>query len=110
MMNVDFPTVQWARKMSNLVKNFDTLSPDDLHKLNNFLERLADFRANDGVLTEQQVQVIMQSLRSKELVKLEVNQGGIFVEFSGDGFVYERFLIRADGKMPNNRYEAKKAP
>jgi hypothetical protein len=47
-------------------------------------------------------------LHTKNLVKLEIHKGGVFVEFTGGGFAYERFLIRADGKVPNNRYESKK--
>jgi hypothetical protein len=33
----------------------------------------------------------------------------VFVEFAGGGYEYERFLLREDGKVPNNRYETKKA-
>ncbi|MBE7550307.1 MAG: hypothetical protein HS126_04420 [Anaerolineales bacterium] len=106
---VDFSTVQWARKMSALAQNFAGLAPADLRKLGNFLAKLADLRQQEGELTEQQLQVIMQGLRSKELVKLELAKGGVSVEFSGGGFEYERFLLRADGKVPNNRYETKKA-
>ncbi len=106
---VDFPTVQWARKMSALTQNFAGLSPDDLRKLSNFLVKLADLRQQEGELSDQQLQVIMQGLRTKELVKLELHKGGIYVEFSGGGFEYERFLVRADGKVPNSRYQTKKA-
>jgi hypothetical protein len=105
---VDFPTVQWARKMSALAQNFAGVAPADLRKLSNFLDKLAALREQSGELSEQQVQVIMQGLRSKELVKLELEKGGVFVEFAGGGFEYERFLVRADGKMPNSRYESKK--
>lgn len=106
---VDFSTVQWARKMSALAQNFAGLTPADLRKLSNFLAKLADLRQQEGELTEQQLQVIMQGLRSKELVKLEPAKGGVLVEFSGGGFEYERFLLREDGKVPNSRYETKKA-
>jgi hypothetical protein len=106
---VDFPTVQWARKMSALAQNFASLAPADLRKLSNFLDKLADLRQQEGELTEQQLQVIMQGLHSKELVKLELVKGGVSVEFSGGGFEYERFLLRDDGKVPNSRYETKKA-
>jgi len=109
MLQVDFATVQWSRKMSVLAQNFDTLSPTDLRKLSNFLSKLADFRDDGGELSEQQLQVILQGLHTKNLVKLEVHKGGVLVEFSGGGFAYERSLIRADGKVPNNRYESKKA-
>lgn len=106
---VDFQTVQWARKMTALAQNFSGLSPNDLRQLNNFLGKLAQFRENEGELSEQQLQVIMQGLRTKELVRLETHKGGVYVEFTGGGFEYERFLIRADGKVPNSRYESKKA-
>ena len=93
---VDFPTVQWARKMSALVQNLAGLAPTDLQKLGNFLQKLAELRQQEGELSEQQLQVILQGLRSKELVRLEVEKGGILVEFSGSGFEYERFLLRVD--------------
>lgn len=105
---VDFPTVQWARKMSALAQSFAGLAPADLRKLSNFLDRLADLRQQEGELSDQQLQVIMQGLRSKELVRLQLEKGGVFVEFSGGSFEYERFLVRADGKVPNSRYETKK--
>ncbi len=106
---VDFPTVQWARKMGALAQHFAGVAPADLRKLSNFLDKLAGVREQGGELSEQQVQVILQGLRSKELVKLELEKGGVLVEFSGGGFEYERFLIRADGKVPNSRYETKKS-
>jgi hypothetical protein len=105
---VDFSTVQWARKMSALAQNFAGLSPADLRKLSNFLEKLADLRAQEAELSDQQLQVILQGLHSKDLVRLALEKGGVLVEFSGGGFEYERFLIRADGKVPNSRYETKK--
>jgi len=109
MEPIDFATVQWARKMNALTQNFANLTPADLRKLSNFLEELADFRENEGELSEQQLQVIFQSLHTKTLTRLETHKGGVFVEFTGGGFEYERFLIRVDGKMPNSRYETKKA-
>ncbi len=108
MLQVDFATVQWSRKMTTLVQTFDTLSPSDLRKLSNFLAVLADFRESGSELSEQQLQVILQGLHTKDLVKLEIHKGGVFVEFTGGGFAFERFLIRTDGKVPNNRYESKK--
>jgi hypothetical protein len=106
---LDFKTVQWARKMTALAQNFAGFSPADLHKLSGFLDKLAAFRAGEGELTEAQLQVIMQNLHTKELVKFVAEKGGVYVEFSGGGFEYEHFLIRADGKIPNFRYESKKA-
>ncbi len=107
--SVDFATLQWARKMTALAQDFTHLTPTDLRKFSSFLEKLADFRQNGGELSEQQAQVIMQTLHHKELVRLDVHKGGAYVEFTGGGFAYERFLIRVDGKVPNNRYETKKA-
>jgi hypothetical protein len=104
----DFASVQWGRKMSALAQQFAGLSPDDLRKFSSFLAKLADLRQNQAELSDQQLLIIMQNLRSKELVKLEVAKGGVLVEFTGGGFEYERFLLRADGRMPNSRYEAKK--
>jgi hypothetical protein len=94
--------------MSALAQNFAGLAPADLRKLSNFLDKLADLRQQEGELSDQQLQVIMQGLRSKDLVKLKLDKGGLLVEFTGDGFEYERFLVRADGKVPNSRYETKK--
>jgi hypothetical protein len=105
----DFASVQWGRKMSALAHNFAHVSPADLRKFSSFLNRLADLREQEGELSDQQLMVIMQNLRAKELVKLELHKGGVLAEFTGGGFEYERFLIRADGRMPNSRYEAKKA-
>jgi len=104
----DFASVQWGRKMSTLAQNFRGLSPEELRKLSSFLNKLAGLRQEEGELSDAQLLVIMQNLRSKELVKLERHKGGIMVEFSGGGFEYERFLLREDGRMPNSRYEAKK--
>ena len=109
MIRSDFATVQWAREMTVLLQNFASLSPADLRKLGGFLERWAEFRQNGGELAEPQLQVIMQALHTKDLVKLETDKGGVLVEFTGGGFAYECFLIRADGKVPNSRYAAQKS-
>lgn len=107
---IDFATVQWARKMGALVQqHLAGLSPADLRKLGMLLDHLADLRQAETELTEQQLQVILQGLHSKELVRLEARKGGVYVEFSGGGFEYERFLVRPDGKVPNNRYESRKS-
>jgi hypothetical protein len=105
---VDFAAVQWSRKMTAAVQNLTALAPADLRKLGNFLDKLANFSEAEGELSEQQLQVILQNLHTKELVRLETHKGGALVEFSGGGFEYERFLVRDDGKVPNSRYEAKK--
>ncbi|HMQ55351.1 MAG TPA: hypothetical protein PKE64_21115 [Anaerolineae bacterium] len=104
----DFASVQFGRKMTALAQQFAGVSPQDLRKFSTFLSKLADLRDHEAELTEAQLQVIMQNLRSKELTKLEPHKGGIMVEFTGGGFEYERFLLRDDGRMPNSRYEAKK--
>ena len=104
----DFASVQWGRKMSTLAQNFSNLSVDDLRKFSSFLNKLADLQEQQGELSDQQIQIIMQNLRQKELVKLEPHKGGALVEFSGGGFEYEKFLLRSDGRMPNSRYDAKK--
>ena len=109
MEQTDFATVQWARKMTTLVQSCAGLSPPDLRKLSDFLDKLADFRQNAGELSEQQLQVIMQALHTKALVKLGTHKGGVQVEFTGGGFEYERFLIRSDGKVPNSYYEQKRS-
>ncbi len=107
---VDFPTVQWARKMGTMTEQLKGLSPDDLRKLANFAEKLAELRENEGELTPQQTQVLLQCLHIRdEIVQLEVRKGGVYAEFTGGGLEYERFLLRADGKVPNSRYETKKA-
>ena len=105
----DFASVQYGRKMSTLAKQFDSLPPDDLRKLSSFLVQLANLRENEGELSDAQLTVIMQNLRTKELANLQPHKGGILVEFTGGGFEYERFLLREDGRMPNSRYESKKA-
>ena len=104
----DFASVQYGRKMVALAQQFAGVSPDDLRKFSGFLDKLADLRQAEVELSEAQLSVIMQNLRSKELVRLEAAKGGITVEFTGGGFEYERFLLRDDGRMPNNRYESKK--
>ena len=107
---IDFATVQWSRKMTTTVQNLSGYPPADLKKLSTLLDKLADLRQQETELSEQQLQVILQNLHTKALVRLEPQKGGVYVEFSGAGFEYERFLVRADGKVPNNRYEAQKQP
>ena len=108
-VSVDFATVQWSRKMTAAVQNLTGLPPADLRKLASLLDKLADLHEQETELSEQQLQVILQNLYSKDLIRLEPHKGGVFVEFKGGGFEYERFLVRADGKVPNSRYEAKKS-
>ncbi|GAB4451090.1 MAG: hypothetical protein Kow0031_33660 [Anaerolineae bacterium] len=105
----DFASVQYGRKMAALAQQFEGVSPADLRKFGAFLSKLADLREQEASLSPAQLAVIMQNLRGKELVSLEPHKGGVLVEFTGGGFEYERFLLRDDGRMPNNRYESKKA-
>jgi hypothetical protein len=105
----DFASVQYGRKMSTLARQFDAVAPDDLRKFGRFLDQLAELRAQEIALSDQQLSVIFQNLRTKQLVKMEPHKGGLLVELKGGGFEYERFLIRDDGRMPNSRYESKKA-
>ncbi|MCB0166312.1 MAG: hypothetical protein KDI79_18930 [Anaerolineae bacterium] len=105
----DFASVQYGRKMSALAQHFAGVSPNDLRKFSNFLLKLADLRESEVELSAQQLNVIMQNLRTKDLTKLEAHKGGVMVELTGGGFEYERFLLRDDGRMPNSRYDAKKA-
>ena len=105
----DFASVQWGRKLMTLAQPLSALSPDELRKLGRFLNQWANLRENGVELSEAQMAVIMQNLRLKELVKLETQKGGVYVEFTGGGFEYERFLLRDDGRMPNSRYESKKS-
>jgi hypothetical protein len=105
----DFASVQWGRKLMTLAQPLNALSPEELRKLGHFLTQWANLRESGGELSEAQRSVILQNLRLKELVKLEVQKGGIYVEFTGGGFEYERFLLRDDGRMPNSRYESKKS-
>lgn len=110
MITFDFSTVQWARKMTALTQQFADLSATDLSKLGNFLDKLADLRHHEGELTDQQLQLILQHLHLKKLVRLEpLGRGNVMVEFTGGGYEYERFLLRPDGRMPNHKYESKKA-
>ncbi len=108
MIQIDFATVQWARKMTTIGQNLADLPVTDLQKLSQFLAKLADFKQAGGELTQTQGQVIMQNLHTKNLTRLEPEKGGVLVEFSGGGFEFERFLIRTDGKVPNFRYKSQK--
>jgi hypothetical protein len=105
----DFASVQYARKMTVLAQQFDGLSPADLRKFSLFLAQLAALREAEAALSEAQIIVIMQNLRTKELVSLQPHKGGVLVELTGGGFEFERFLLRDDGRMPNHRYEARKS-
>jgi hypothetical protein len=57
-------------------------------------------------LSDQQSTVILQNMFNKDLTQIRADKGGVVAEFTGGGFEYERFLVRADGRVPNSRYEA----
>jgi len=107
--SIDFATVQWSRKMTAVVQPLVDLSATDLQKLSQLVQQLAGYREQEGTLSGPQLQVILQNLHTKDINRLETHKGGAFVEFSGSGLEYERFVIRDDGRVPNNRYESKRA-
>jgi hypothetical protein len=107
---IDFASVQWARKMNADLESLLARPGDDLQKIAHLLEKLAPLKEADQWPTEAQMTVLLQNLHTKELVLLEgVRGGNLMVEFRGGGYEYERFLLREDGRMPNHKYEAKKA-
>lgn len=107
---IDFASVQWARKRSTELEALLALPADEMGKLANFLEKLAALKAADVTPTPAQMTVLLQNLHTKNLTSLEGVRGGMIVEFSGGGFVYERYLLKNDGRIPNYKYESKKAP
>jgi hypothetical protein len=65
--------------------------------------------AGEGIqLSDQQLTVILQNMFGKGLTQIQADKVGVVVEFTGGGFEYERFLVRADGRVPNSRYEAER--
>jgi len=106
---MDFATVQWARTWSAHLNPFLSLEADECARLARLLAELSKLQAQSTPPTEAQLQVILQHLHTKRLDLLEAVKGGLMVHFSGGGFEYERFLIRADGRVPNHKYEGKRA-
>jgi hypothetical protein len=105
-MTVDFAAVQWARRIAEVLGPLGALEPDELGKLIPLLEGMVRL-AEDGMqLSDQQMTLILQNLYNKTLTQIEADKGGVVVEFTGGGYEYERFLVRADGRVPNSRYEA----
>ena len=105
-MSVDFAAVQWARRMTDALGPLRALEPGDLARLVPLLKVMVAI-ADQGVqLSEQQLAVILQNMFNKTLTQVRADKGGVLVEFTGGGFEYERFLVRADGRVPNSRYEA----
>ena len=105
---VDFATVQWARKGTAALEPMLALSAEELTKLAGLLEQLAALKAAGATPTTAQLTVLLQNLHTKTLDSLEVVKGGLQVQFSGGGVDYERFLLREDGRMPNNKYQSKR--
>jgi hypothetical protein len=106
-MSVDFAAVHWARRMAEAIQPLLILKPEDIQRLVPLIQALAHLPAVE--LSPQQLTVILQGMFSKTLTRLEADKGGVLVEFTGGGYAYERFLVRTDGRVPNSRYEAKKA-
>ncbi len=108
MNAINFASVQWAKKITTTLQPLNDLSSDDLKKLGQLLTELAHLRAEGTIPTTAQMTVILQNLHTKNLDLLEAVKGGLMVHFSGGGFVFERFLLREDGRIPNHKYESQK--
>lgn len=106
---IDFATVQWARRRSAELEPLLALSAEEMERLGQLILALAPIKAAGGNPTDQQLTILLQHLHSKRLDSLEGVRGGLQVQFSGGGYEYERFLLRDDGRIPNHKYESKKA-
>ncbi len=106
-MMVDFSAVMWARQMTEALGGLRNLEARDLKRLTPLIRGMADLAEQDRRLSDQQLTVILQNMFEKSLARVQPDRGGVLVEFTGGGFEYERFLVRADGRVPNSRYEAK---
>jgi hypothetical protein len=107
-MGVDFAAVQWSRRALEALRPLQNLTAEDLRRLLPLIQGMTEL-PEEAALTDEQLGVILQNMFAKRLVRIQADKGGILVEFSGGGFEYERFLIRSDGRVPNSRYEAKRA-
>ena len=105
---IDFPSVQWARRLQPTLAPFLEKPETDLRKLSQLFNALASLKAADVTPTEAQLTVLLQYLHTKDLNSLEAVKGGLMVQFCGGGYEYECFLLRDDGRMPNHKYQAKK--
>jgi hypothetical protein len=92
--------------MADALEPLRVLEPGELSRLAPLLEGLVSLAEAEIQLSEQQATVILQNMYDKTLIQIRADKGGIVIEFTGGGFEYERFLVRADGRVPNNRYEA----
>lgn len=106
---LDYESVRWGRKAQNELGPLLERPATDLHKLATLLQELAALKAEDVTPTEAQMTVLLQYLHVRNLDSLKASKGGLMVELSGGGYEYERFLLREDGRMPNHKYESRKA-
>ena len=106
-MGVDFAAVQWSRRTADALRPLRNLTAGDLRRLVPLIQGMSEL-PEEVALTDEQLGVILQNMFAKHLVRIRAEKGGIWVEFTGGGFEYERFLVRSDGRVPNSRYEAKK--
>jgi hypothetical protein len=106
-MPADFSAVMWARRMTEVLDALRSLEVDDLSRLVPLVEGMAALAKQGERLSDQQLRVILENMYDKILTQVQTDRGGVVVEFTGGDFEYERFLIRADGRVPNNRYEGR---
>jgi hypothetical protein len=106
-MPADFSAVMWARRMAEALEALRGLEVDDLSRLVPLIEGMAALTKQGERLSDQQLRVILENMYAKTLAQVQADRGGVLVEFTGGDFEHERFLIRADGRVPNNRYEAR---
>ncbi len=107
---IDFASVQWARRVSGEIEALSVRSAEELQKIGRLLTELSKLKAADATPTAAQMTVLLQNLHTKNLESLEAIRGGnLMVHFTGGGYEYERFLLRADGRVPNHKYESQKA-
>lgn len=107
---IDFASVQWARRVGGELEPLLARSGDELQKIGCLMSALGKLKAADITPTAAQMTVLLQNLHTKNLEALEARRGGnLMVHFTGGGYEYERFLLRADGRVPNHKYESQKA-
>lgn len=106
-MNIDFAAVQWARQMAQVLEPLRNLEAENLKRLAPLIAGMVSLLDQGIQLSDQQLTVMLQNMAEKTLIQVQADKGGVLVEFRGGGFEYERFLVRADGRVPNSRYQAK---
>ncbi len=107
--NVEFATVQWARKQNAALSPFLALPPEEMAKMGRLLSALAQLKAAGHTPTPPQLTILLQHLHTQQLEWLRGEKGGLMVRFRGGGFEFEEFLIRQDGRVPNHKYTSKRA-